>query len=1064
MRPILRTLLPLAVVALLSLPAQAAVYYVSPTGNDANAGTSSTAPWKTITRVNQLSFGLQPGDQVLFQRGGTYRGTIVVASNGTVTNPITIGAYGTGAMPIISGSQLLSNWVVHQGNIWKVQVAGSVRTLFSNGQLMTLARYPNSGWLRNDNGTSTRINDDALTQAAGYWNGAQVVIRGSNWSYDISQITSSIPGQINFTDMYMPLDTMKWGYFLRNKLSELDTPGEWFHDPASGWLYFRAPGDVNPNTLTVEASNTDRGAWVYMNWQYIVFDGLMFKHQAERAVFVDAANHVTVRNCTFEDLGMAIFSYGSYNLFQNNTFNRTYQTAISLIDNNTVVENSTFSNIAMVPGLGETNWGYMGIRVQGNNNIVRNNHLETVGYIGISVHGNTTVERNFVKNALALLNDGCGIGMENADGVVVRENIILDIQGNLESAAYNSPSYWQAGMGIYFGNVSVKNTLVQYNTMANCKGAGIHVDHTMVSTGNQIKDNVMFNNNLQLSISDYSNYNGPGATPPYFVPSFNTVYSGNIMYSLTKDQLCMKQMHCYSSTMVDFGSFLNNRYFNPYNEMNIQQFNVYGSFIRNYALDRWQSVTGDDAGSAIHPQRLNAHATVAELSTNLLSNGTFDANTSGWGGTPNNGILTRELTYLDNGSMKSYLNNSNIYPEFTVRNATAFTTTNGQWYRMRFSVQSNILGEVKAGVKGNTQMTGPQAIFERSYPFSTTRRDVEVYFQSNLTDNSFAQFTNHYSTPQYWLDNIQLHRVSVQPLDPTVDHILVYNDLSTVQTKSLPSGNWSDVNGTVYTGSITVQPFRSVPLYRTTATVTPVGYSVGSKVFLHGALIAGTSTMRDNLRANGVLPSSEPYTALGLPVANTGATMATGLNTQTGSTALVDWVLVELRNNDATFSLAERRAALVRVNGDVINPDGSALVTFNTDPVNKRLVIRHRNHLAAMSATSLTTNGQVMDFTSPSTPFFGSGAVWSDGVRNALWCGDVNTDGVVRYTGASNDRDPILAAIGGTVPTNTISGYRREDVNLDGMVRYTGAANDRDLVLSTIGGTVPTNTKVSTAP
>jgi hypothetical protein len=76
----------------------------------------------------------------------------------------------------------------------------------------------------------------------------------------------------------------------------------------------------------------------------------------------------------------------------------------------------------------------------------------------------------------------------------------------------------------------------------------------------------------------------------------------------------------------------------------------------------------------------------------------------------------------------------------------------------------------------------------------------------------------------------------------------------------------------------------------------------------------------------------------------------------------------------------------------------------------------------------------------------------------------VNTDGTVRYTGASNDRDPVLSAIGGTVPTNTISGYRREDVNLDGVVRYTGSANDRDIILTTIGGTVPTNTRASTAP
>ena len=1059
-----RTLLSSFAALVLATGAQAVVYYVSPTGNDANAGTSQAAPWKTIARVNQLSYTLQPGDQVLFQRGGTYRGTLIIGSSGTTSSPILFGAYGTGALPVISGSQSLSNWVVHQGTIWKVQVAGAVKCLYSNGQLMTLARYPNTGWLRNDNGTSARINDNALTQASGYWVGGQVVVRSTNWSYDVSTITASVPGRIDFNDIYYNLDTLHWGYFLQNKLSELDTPGEWYHDPSSGWLYFRAPGDVNPNTLTVEASNTDRAAWIYPFRQNLVFENIRFKHQAERAIVLDDADRVTVRYCTSEDLGMAIFSYGGTNKYHNNTFSRTYRTAIDMLDDNSEITDNTFNDIAMQPGLGESFWGYMGVRVQGTNNVVRNNRLTTVGYIGISVYGNTMVERNFVQNALALLNDGCGIGMENADGVVIRDNIILDIHGNLESAAPNAVGYWYAGMGIYFGMFSVKNTLVQYNTVANCMGAGIHVDHTMNTTGNQIKDNVFFNNTIQMSISDFSNASGTGATPPYHVPSFNTVYSGNIMYGLTKDQPCMKQLHVYSTNMVDYGSFSGNYYFNPYNELNIQQVNHMGGFVRNYALDRWQQVTGEDAGSTIHPQKLNAYATTAELSANLVGNGSFDVNVNGWGGFPTNAQVTRDLTYLDNGALKSYLPNNSIYPEFTLRNQTAFSIQNGQWYRMRFSLQSNIHAEVKTGVKGNTQMTGPQTIHERVYPVSPTRRDVEVYFQANLTDNSYVQFTNNYLDPQYWLDNVQLHRVSVQALDPTLDHILVYNDMPTAQTKPLPAGNWSDVNGNVVTGSIVVQPYRSVPLYRTTAATIPQGFTVGAKVLLGGALIPGTSTMRDNLRTAGLIPSSEPYTALGLPVANTGATIGSGLLTQTGNTALVDWVLVELRNNDATFSLAERRAALVRVNGDVINPDGSALVTFTTDPTNKRLVIRHRNHLAAMTATSLAGNGVTVDFRQPSTPFFGSGAVWSDGLRNALWPGDVTTNGSVRYTGTGNDRDPILSAIGGTIPTATVVGYRREDVNMDGVTRYTGTANDRDIILTTVGGTVPTAVRASTAP
>jgi len=57
-----------------------------------------------------------------------------------------------------------------------------------------------------------------------------------------------------------------------------------------------------------------------------------------------------------------------------------------------------------------------------------------------------------------------------------------------------------------------------------------------------------------------------------------------------------------------------------------------------------------------------------------------------------------------------------------------------------------------------------------------------------------------------------------------------------------------------------------------------------------------------------------------------------------------------------------------------------------------------------------------------------------------------------------------LVRIGGTVPTNTTAGYWLEDVNLDGVVRYTGGNNDRDPILQNIGGSTPTNTRIGQLP
>jgi len=75
-------------------------YFVSPTGNNANAGTQ-TQPWATLSyAVNKLN----PGD-TLYVRGGSYSELVVVWISGTASAPITIAAY-PGESPIIDGASL----------------------------------------------------------------------------------------------------------------------------------------------------------------------------------------------------------------------------------------------------------------------------------------------------------------------------------------------------------------------------------------------------------------------------------------------------------------------------------------------------------------------------------------------------------------------------------------------------------------------------------------------------------------------------------------------------------------------------------------------------------------------------------------------------------------------------------------------------------------------------------------------------------------------------------------------------------------------------------------------
>lgn len=241
-----------------------------------------------------------------------------------------------------------------------------------------------------------------------------------------------------------------------------------------------------------------------------------------------------------------------------------------------------------------------------------------------------------------------------------------------------------------------------------------------------------------------------------------------------------------------------------------------------------------------------------------------------------------------------------------------------------------------------------------------------------------------------------------------------------------------------------------------------------ASVLMDGPLNTGTMLMNDDLRLAGTIPLTEPYTALGYgqTAGGGGETTTSTVLSTTGDNAIVDWVRLELRSAAEPRVVVATRQALVQRDGDIVKGNGDANVEFGVGPGIYHITVRHRNHLAVMTAApiALSATASVLDLTSAGFTTYGVEARKTVGSLRTLWSGNVLVDDRLRYSGLSNDRDPILSAIGGTVPTNTAVGYRLEDVNLDGIVRYTGSGNDRDPILSNIGGSTPTNTRVQQLP
>lgn len=239
------------------------------------------------------------------------------------------------------------------------------------------------------------------------------------------------------------------------------------------------------------------------------------------------------------------------------------------------------------------------------------------------------------------------------------------------------------------------------------------------------------------------------------------------------------------------------------------------------------------------------------------------------------------------------------------------------------------------------------------------------------------------------------------------------------------------------------------------------------KGILGGAYDASTGLMRGSLAQNGLLAGEDPYEALGMLLPGTlRKPLSPTALTATDGDAIVDWVLVELRDGASPDIVVETHPALLQRDGDVVDTDGRSALNMGTMGTTYHIAMRHRNHLGAMVQVPafLGSTLTAVDMSDPVNAKFGAGATALVNGHDMLWPGNVLLDAQIKYTGADNDRDPILVAIGGTIPTNVVSGYLQADVNLDGQVKYTGSNNDRDLILQTIGGVIPTQVRNEQLP
>ena len=257
----------LVTVSWLSLfwPAQAAEWYVSPEGSDAQPGTRQK-PFLTLEAARDAA-RKTGGDKTIYLRGGRYARTQTLKLEPRDSGVIWR-AYDR-EQPVLSGSAALTNFTAYKGSILKAPAVPGVyfRQLFFEDRRQILARYPNfdsanpyaGGWAyvegplppmyKDIPGESNRIltfkPEDARSWARPE-EGEVFIFARYNWWNNIVPVQSVDAAERKITlskdcsYAIRPRDR----YFVQNHLEDLDAPGEWYLDKQDWTLYFWPPSDL----------------------------------------------------------------------------------------------------------------------------------------------------------------------------------------------------------------------------------------------------------------------------------------------------------------------------------------------------------------------------------------------------------------------------------------------------------------------------------------------------------------------------------------------------------------------------------------------------------------------------------------------------------------------------------------------------------------------------------------------------------------------------------------------------------------------------------------------------
>jgi len=475
----------LGVAAMPTASAATATYYVTPTGNDADAGTSTGTAFRTIQRCATVA---APGDTCEIA-GGVYRETVTPPRSGTAGASITFRA-APGAKVTIDGTDQVTGWTRESGNIYRapVTLAGTAaqpysstpypanddlwaNQVFRNGTAVPEAAYPapsSDPWAQNFISGGYSASATALTYnsfpAFGDMTGAVAYFAGG-WVATSATVTG---GNLNGTNKTLTISSPFGNgnnnrFRLVGKRAFLTGQNQWYYDAAARQLLLWAPGGGVPADIYAKKRNyafdlRDRS---HINVTNIgMFASSIPTSDTSTNIVLDGLDGRYLSHWQTAQYDSSMHSHGVYEA------NHRFDSGVLLHGRNHILRNST---LQMSAG--------NGVNVKGSGHTVTNNHIHNVGY-------------NATYTAAVTIENG-------VSDLTITRNTLHDTGRdaiNMDVNTYPNPGY--RNMRIAYNNIyayaKIAWDLGGIYVCCNTSMAGSRIDH------NWIHDPVHTGNGLHL--------------------------------------------------------------------------------------------------------------------------------------------------------------------------------------------------------------------------------------------------------------------------------------------------------------------------------------------------------------------------------------------------------------------------------------------------------------------------------------------------------------------------------------------------------------------------------------